>query len=257
MTQSWDPKSYSRDASFVASYGVDLLSMLEPSEGCSILDLGCGDGVLTEKLLELGWAVTGIDSSEEQVAAAINRGINALVMDGEDLKFAQSFDHIISNAALHWMQRPEKVLDGVWAALKAGGSFIGEMGGYGNVKSVVNAASDVLSKRGFDAEKFNPWYFPSVEDYSKLLEAKGFVIEDIYTFNRPTALPGDIYDWLAIFAQSFTAPIEQAERGRFYCEMRDCLRGELLSQQNKWVVDYVRLRFKACRPKNEENYNNA
>ena len=81
MNQSWDPKLYSRDAAFVSNYGTDLLSMLDPAEGRSLLDLGCGEGALTEKLLSLGWNVTGVDSSKEQVCAASMRGITAKVMD--------------------------------------------------------------------------------------------------------------------------------------------------------------------------------
>ena len=97
MNQSWDPKLYSRDAAFVSNYGTDLLSMLDPAEGRSLLDLGCGEGALTEKLLSLGWNVTGVDSSEEQVRAALMRGISAKVMDGEHLKFDETFDYVRMN----------------------------------------------------------------------------------------------------------------------------------------------------------------
>ncbi len=247
MNQSWDPKLYSRDAAFVPSYGVDLLSMLDPAEGRSILDLGCGEGTLTEKLLSLGWTVTGIDSSEEQVRAAVTRGISAKVMDAENLQFDETFDCVISNAALHWMKKPEKVLDGVWKALKVGGTFIGEMGAYGNVESVVQAANNILVERGFEPDQFNPWYFPSLDEYSELLLARGFIISSIQAFNRPTELPGDILDWLTIFAQSFATPLRNSEKKDFYCEMRERLKKPLLSDEEKWIVDYVRLRFKVAR----------
>ena len=247
MNQSWDPKLYSRDAAFVSNYGTDLLSMLDPAEGRSLLDLGCGEGALTEKLLSLGWNVTGVDSSEEQVRAALMRGISAKVMDGEHLKFDETFDYVFSNAALHWMKKPKKVLDGVWNALKAGGSFVGEMGACGNVESVVQIASNILMEKGFDPKEFNPWYFPSEGEYSELLIARGFSIESIQTFRRPTELPGDILDWLTIFAQSFTSPLKNSHKKKFYYEMRERLKGQLLSDEGKWIVDYVRLRFKAFR----------
>lgn len=249
MRQVWDPKSYSRNAAFVPSYGTDLLSMLSPSKGRALLDLGCGDGVLTAKLLILGWSVTGIDSSEEQVRAAIERGVNAIVMDGQKLRFSDSFDCVISNAALHWMRKPEMVLRGVWNALRRGGVFLGEMGGYGNVQTVVQAANEILSSKGFDPGAQNPWYFPKTQDYSLLLKAQGFLIDDIYTFKRPTELPGDILDWLAIFMQSFASPIKKEDRAVFYNEIKERVKGELFTPQGKWVVDYVRLRFKAHRSK--------
>jgi len=247
VNQSWDPKLYSRDAAFVSNYGTELLSMLGPAEGRSLLDLGCGEGALTAKLLSLGWNVTGVDSSEEQVRAALTRGISAEVMDGEGLEFNKPFDCVISNAALHWMKNPEKVLDGVWNALKAGGIFVGEMGAYGNVESVVQTASNILMEKGFDPKEFNPWYFPTENEYSELLIARGFMIESIQTFTRPTELPGDILDWLAIFAQSFTSPLKSSDKKIFYCEMRERLKSQLLSDEEKWIVDYVRLRFKVLR----------
>lgn len=247
MKQSWDPKSYSRAAAFVSDYGADLLSMLDVAEGRSILDLGCGEGALAEKLLSLGWTVTGIDSSEEQVRAALTRGVSAKVMDGENLKFDENFDCVFSNAALHWMKKPEKVLDGVWNALKVGGTFIGEMGAHGNVESVLQAAKNILVEKGFDPEEFNPWYFPTVNEYSELLTARGFMIETIHSFRRPTELPGDILDWLKIFVQSFTSPLKNDDKKAFYCEMRERLKKQLLSDEGKWVVDYVRLRFKVSR----------
>ena len=247
MNQFWDSKLYSRDAAFVSNYGTELLSMLGPAEGRSLLDLGCGEGALTEKLLSLGWNVTGVDSSKEQVRATLTRGISAEVMNGEDLKFEKKFDCVISNAALHWMNNPEKVLDGVWNALRARGIFVGEMGAHGNVESVVRTASNILMEKGFDPKEFNPWYFPTENEYSELLLARGFIIESIQTFSRPTELPGDILDWLTIFAQSFTSPFKSSDKKLFYREMRKRLKSQLLSNEGKWIVDYVRLRFKVWR----------
>ena len=74
------------------------------------------------------------------VGAAQSRGLNTLVMDARSISFNDEFDAVFSNAALHWIQQPERILAGVWDALKDGGRFIGEFGGYGNVETIVNAA---------------------------------------------------------------------------------------------------------------------
>ena len=81
--QTWDPERYARTARFVADLGAPVVELLDPKPGERILDLGCGDGALTEKLAALGCDVVGVDGSPEQVAAARERGLDARVMDGE------------------------------------------------------------------------------------------------------------------------------------------------------------------------------
>ncbi|MEX0760039.1 MAG: class I SAM-dependent methyltransferase, partial [Tistlia sp.] len=132
--QSWDPVRYQRNAGFVAELGLPVLEWLAPEPGETILDLGCGDGALTEELSVLGCQVVGVDSSPEQIEAARARGLDAQVMDaqvmhGRTLDFEGRFDAVFSNAALHWMRDPAAVIAGVRGALKPGGRFVGEFGG--------------------------------------------------------------------------------------------------------------------------------
>ena len=248
MIQKWDPKSYAKDAAFVSIYGEELITLLAPIPGDKVMDLGCGDGFLTEKMAEMGCVVTGVDASAAQVGATEERGIKAVVGNGESLGLLDVFDGVISNAALHWMRLPEKVIANVWLNLKPGGVFVGEMGAKGNVSSVVETLSSLLERRGHNSELYNPWYFPTEEEYSELLAAQGFNINTTSTFSRPTKIKGDLVSWLRIFAQSFVAPIEEEERDFFYKEAETALRPYLYSEKNGWIVDYVRLRFKVYRP---------
>jgi SAM-dependent methyltransferase len=243
--QSWDPDSYARNARFVSDLGAPVVELLAPKPGERILDLGCGDGALTAKLVALGCDVVGVDGSAAQVEAARRLGLDARVGDGQQLSFDAEFDAVFSNAAIHWMKRPDDVIAGVARALKAGGRFVGEFGGHGCVEKIRRALIAALARRGIDGEKINPWYFPTVEDYSTRLDRGGFTIRYIALIPRPTELPTEINGWLETFAQAFIAPLAVNERAGFIEEVRELLKPELRNAEGKWIADYVRLRFAA------------
>lgn len=246
-TQVWDPAGYARHAGFVAELGAPVVALLDPRAGERILDVGCGDGVLTAKLVAQGCQVVGVDGSAAQVEAARALGLDARVADAQSLAFEGEFDAVFSNAALHWMQDPARVIDGVWRALVPGGRFVAEMGGKGCVAKIVNALESALARRGLDAAGCNPWYFPDTGEYKERLEARGFHVRTIRLIPRPTPLPGDVVGWLETFARAFTAALPEAERPVFLREVCEALRPELV-QGETWVADYVRLRFAAVRP---------
>lgn len=224
-----------------------MLDLLAPQPGERILDLGCGDGVLTKKLVGEGCEVVGVDSSPEQIAGARRLGLDARVSDGEALNFNSEFDAVFSNAALHWMKRADAVIAGVRRALRPGGRFVGEMGGFGCIVKIKSAVLAALARRGIDGEAHNPWYFPTVEDYSRRLVRGGFTVEYIALIPRPTPLPGDVIGWLETFAESFSAAVAPRERRVFLEEVRDDLRDKLCGPDGVWIADYVRLRFAARR----------
>jgi len=245
---TWSPEQYSEHARFVTELGMPVVELLAPAPGEHILDLGCGDGPLTLKLSDLGCKVIGVDSSAEMIAAAKALGLDARVMDGHALQFNGEFDAVFSNAALHWMRQPERVVAGVWRALRPGGRFVGEFGGYGNVASIVTALEDAVRRRGIDPEPLNPWYFPTPAEYGKLLEAQGFAVSSIDLFPRPTPLPGSIVKWLETFGQPFAATLRSSERSEFFEEVAERCRSKLCDAEGHWHADYVRLRFSAKKP---------
>ncbi len=245
--QNWDPERYARNAGFVPELGRPVLELLNPRAGERILDLGCGDGVLTQALSECGCRVVGIDASEAQVEAARRRGIEAHVIDAHELLFDDEFDAVFSNAALHWMLRPDDVLAGVARGLKAGGRFVGEFGGEGNVSRVVAALTESLAQRGISAAEIFPWYFPSVDEFRSILESAGFSVISIELIPRLTPLPGRLVDWLETFAESFLQVLPETQRREFFTEVEAALEDSLSDSEGRWSVDYVRLRFSATK----------
>jgi SAM-dependent methyltransferase len=193
----------------------------------------------------MGCEVTGVDASPAQVEAARKLGVEARVMDGEHLAFESEFDAVFSNAALHWMRNPDKVIAGVHRALKPSGRFVAECGGHGCVAKIKKALVEALHRRGIDGEARNPWFFPTVEDYSQRLADAGFTSSYIALIPRPTPLPGDVTGWLETFAESFITALPVHDRPAYITEVREALRPALCDREGKWTADYVRLRFSA------------
>jgi len=231
----WSADTYERNARFVSDYGSVVLDLLAPRPGETVLALGCGDGVLTEKIAVAGATVTGFDSSQSFVEAARARGIDARLGNGHQLRFEAEFDAVFSNAALHWMLEPDRVIAGVARALKPGGRFVAEFGGHGCVAAIQTALLAVHQLHGLTLPRV--WYFPTPDEYGDLLRTAGFHVDYIALIPRPTPLPGEMVDWLATF-RAGTDPALLAEAA-------ELLRPVLCDSQGRWTADYMRLRFVA------------
>lgn len=247
MAQTWDPACYARHARFVSDLGSAALELLAPKPGERILDLGCGDGVLTKKIADLGCDVVAVDSSAAFIDAARARGLAAFVVDAVALPYREEFDAVFSNAVLHWIKQADEMLAGVHRSLRTGGRFVAECGGYGCLDKIRRALIDALDKRGIDGASRVPWYFPTPGDYATRLERAGFRVDSIALIPRPTALPGDITGFLETFARSFLDALSGPERETYLQEVRSVLKPQLVDEAGVWIADYVRLRFAATK----------
>ena len=240
----WDADSYAKHASYVPALGAPLVELLKPQPGERLLDIGCGNGALTEALAASGAMVVGVDASPDMVAAAQARGLDARVADAAALPFQAEFDAIFTNAALHWVPDHEAVVAGIRRALKPGGRVVGELGGQGNVAAVVTALVAVMGARGFDASII-PWTFPTAETFAARLQHHGFTVERCTLIPRPTPLPTGMAPWLDIFATGILNRLPPHERDSARDAAVALLHPALCDAEGHWVADYVRLRFLA------------
>ncbi|MFY0990769.1 class I SAM-dependent methyltransferase [Halomonas sp. C05BenzN] len=243
--QHWNASGYDRHADFVPALGEAVAELLAPRPGERILDLGCGNGTLTEALADSGATLVGVDGSADMVDAARARGLDARLVDAHHLPFDHEFDAVFSNAALHWMLNHEAVVAGIRRALKPGGRFVAEFGGHGNVAAICTALMAALHVRGISGKARFPWYFPTAEEYRDCLEAAGFTVDTIELIPRPTPLPTGMAGWLATFANPFLHGLDDEVREAVLEDALAWLAPSLCDSHGNWTADYVRLRLAA------------
>ncbi|SFD61557.1 Trans-aconitate methyltransferase [Paenibacillus catalpae] len=251
-TQAWNPGTYDAQLGFVSKLGKGILDWLNPKEGESILDLGCGTGDLAAEITGYGATVTGMDQSEAMIISARNKypDIHFLVGDGEQFSFDAPFDAIFSNAALHWMKNAAGVIESVREALKSGGRFVAEFGGKGNVDTFVQAFYEVMPRYSINPAERNPWFFPSIGEYTSLLEQHGFRVQIAEHFDRPTPLPeGErgVMHWLEGFGDAFFKGLDDAERQAAKQEVFETAKQKLQAVNGVYQADYRRIRIAAVK----------
>jgi SAM-dependent methyltransferase len=252
IASRWSPADYAKNAAFVPALGDAVLQLLAPQPGEMILDVGCGDGALTQRIAAAGASVIGLDSSPEMVDAARARGIDAFVADAEamDLERFGQFDAVFSNAALHWMLDPDAVATGIFKALREGGRFVGEMGGEGNLATLRQALREVLTERGYQMPERDPAWYAGVDDFTRLYCVAGFSEVRAELIARPTALPGGVADWVKTFRAGVmdVAMVPEWERDDVAAAVEARVAPALRQPDGTFCADYVRLRFSMRKP---------
>ncbi len=243
MTNTWTCDTYRQNAAFVPALGAAVFELLDPKPRERILDLGCGEGSLTQKIVAAGAIVVGIDASEDMIAGARTRGLDAHVMNVEEMAFDHEFDAVFSNAVLHWVCNHDAMLSGVHRALKPGGRFVAEFGGHGNVAPIQVAIRSVLARRGWETNIHR--YYATEAEYAARLKQHGFTVTRIALIPRPTPLPTGIRGWLETFERATLDRIPLDQHESFLQEVEGLLRAEICDTHGNWTAHYVRLRFLA------------
>jgi SAM-dependent methyltransferase len=252
--QNWDPQQYGKHGAFVHGLAGGVLEWLDAKPGERILDLGCGDGQLTARLMATGADVQGFDASPAMAASARKLGIVVDEGNAESLPYADdTFDAVFSNAALHWVRDQDAMLAGVYRVLKPGGRFVAEMGGLGNIAAIRTALIAVMSRHGFDGREDNVNYYPTPEIYGRRMERVGFTVERIELIPRPTRLmEGGMSGWIRTFRRGVLETLPEGMRDTVVSEAAILLEPILCDEDGNWTADYVRLRFIAKKTGNTE-----
>jgi trans-aconitate 2-methyltransferase len=248
----WNSALYEGNNAFVEQYGGEaLLNLLAPQRGEQILDLGCGTGQLTEIIAQSHALVQGIDSCKLTIREARDNYPNLKfdVKDASNFNVEKPLDAVFSYSVLHLIQELNAVINCVERALKPGGRFVAEFNGKGSVEALVRALLSVLSKiSGQEPEALNPWYCPSIEEYTGLLEQQGFYVRNL-SFPRPTPLSGreGLVTWIRRFVDEFLPGLSDDVRSpQVINSVEERLRPALYRDPN-WIADYRPIRVVAVK----------
>jgi SAM-dependent methyltransferase len=241
-TSKWDAADYAKVGAFVAKLGGAALDLLDPKPGERILDVGCGEGTLTMKIIERGATVLGVDNSPEMIAAARTNGVDAVQLAAEDMQFFAEFDAAFSNATLHWVLQKEQAARAILRALKPGGRFAGEMGGEGNLTKLREALDEELIIRGYAPPVEASNWYASPEEFAAVYEAAGFREVDARLIERPTPIEHGVAAWVTTFRKGWLdrAGVPEGERSEIAAAVADRVGSN--------IADYVRLRFIMRKP---------
>ena len=246
--QIWDTKLYNTTGSFVTDYGNDVVKLLNPQANETILDLWCGTAKLTNDIANIASKVYGFDYSQNMVNDAREKYSHIEFQVGDAQKSLnypnESFDAVFSNAALHWMFDAKNVIKNVNKILKKGGRFVFEMGGKGNLNHILKTMDSLSEKynlKDFHLENF----YPSISEYTKILEQNGFEVKYAELIERPTLLEGEsgLIDWIIAFRTNILNQLG-SNKEDFLADVEKHTKDKLYKEGN-WYADYVRLRIVA------------
>ncbi len=242
----WNTRLYKEKHNFVEEYGKKLLDYIDDDQS-TILDLGCGIGTLTKEISKITLKVIGIDQSPEMIDIAKKNddNIEYHVMDATQLIWEGFFDVVFSNAVFHWIQNQNLLLKNIYYSLKNNGYLICEFGAKGNIQKIEEAFKVSIEKFGYSYK--TPFYFPSVEEYKKVLENNGFNIIEIFSFPRPTPLTDGkkgLSNWVRQFFANDLQQFNDKDQEKILIDIEKQLESELWNGA-VWIADYQRIRVKA------------
>lgn len=178
MPCEFDGKKYKEASIHQKEWGTKVINDLPFRGDEKVLDLGCGDGVLTSQIASLlprGY-VLGIDASQGMIRTAQEHKVDNLEfqqMDIDAMSFVDAFDVVFSNAALHWVKDHKRLWQNVYMALRPDGivhfNFAGE-GNCANFFQVVKEVMDFPEYKGSFRDFAWPWFMPKVHEYEKLIK---------------------------------------------------------------------------------------
>lgn len=230
--------------------------MLKGNE--SVLDLGCGDGILTKQIADLvvKGSVLGIDSSDGMISVAKEleaENLSFKKMDIDLLNFKEEYDLIFSNAALHWVKDHRKLLNNCYVALKNNGTIRFNFASHGNCSNF----NEVVKKTILD-QKYNkyfktfewPWYMPMIKDYKEMLVQTEFEEVKIWEENADRYFDNqeELIKWIEQPSiVPFLKLVDEKDKGYFKNEIIQKIINRTLKEDGRCFETFRRINVQAIK----------
>lgn len=192
MSFEFDGEKYKKASSHQKEWANKILGEFHFNGDETILDLGCGDGTITNQLAEMvpQGSVVGIDASEGMIKTALEgkkyQNVIFTLTDIDEIQYVNEFDLIFSNATLHWVKDHKKLLKNVFQALKFNGTIRFNFAADGNCSYFFKVIKQVMAEKNYVNyfKKFSwPWFMPTIEAYQRLAQETDFSNIEIWGEN--------------------------------------------------------------------------
>lgn len=197
MPHEFNGEEYKKASTHQKEWGNKIIAEFKLKGNEHILDLGCGDGVLTAELATLvpNGFVLGIDASNGMIEVARKletENLSFKLLDIDRLDFKNEFDLVFSNATLHWVKDHNLLLENTFHSLKEKGILRFNFAADGNCSHFIKTVKEAIGLPEYAAYFSSvewPWYMPALNVYESLVKKFPFSEVKVWGENADRFFP--------------------------------------------------------------------
>jgi trans-aconitate 2-methyltransferase len=255
MTTYWNAEKYSQIGTPMTHWATDLISDLQFRGDETVMDAGCGSGVVTLQIAEKlpKGTIYAVDSSTEMIASLKNRlsihqppltcRIEPIIAELVSVILPSPVDLVFSNAVFHWIQDDDGLFSNLYRQAKAGGKLRAQCGGFGNIARLYEAVDVVQQKPEYSALRHfrDSKKYRSAPQAVKALQKAGWTDVRANTFEAPIPFPdhakaAEYVGTIALRDHLVQLPLELHQK-----YLNDVVSTSIAQHGEPFVLDYVRL----------------
>ena len=245
----WNPDLYARHIEPRLPIIKETVNLLQLLPGQRVLDVGCGEGTVTQMLLEKGLQVIGIDVDTQQVLRARKKGIDARVMSAMNIDWQNEFDAIFSNWCFHWLDDHPALFRRLHQALKPGGQLVAEhcATAFNVHDELFEYMNTALQHRGMNLEDVLQFNYAQPEVLRRNLTDAGFYREVYMLVEHKLPLPYGFRDLIKSIFSPVAVAVGDEGWSDFITELETLAAPRYQAKDGLWTLDNIRHRYRVIK----------